>query len=130
MTSGGSKKGGGGGGLGGLCPPPFFFLQKRRLLAKTSIKRVRNLSHLEMVILEIQIFKNVCGGIPSHPPRKLAPLALVGAPPPPPLENPGSAPDDAAKTKGKSALGHQWSVLISKMCVILQLISALSYNMK
>ena len=47
---------------------------------------------LEMAILDIQIFKIFCGSMPPAPPRKLAPLALVGAPPPPSFQNPGSAP--------------------------------------
>ena len=40
---------------------------------------------LEMAILDIQIFKIFCGSMPPDPPRKLAPLALVGVRPPPPL---------------------------------------------
>ena len=50
---------------------------------------------LEMAILDIQIFKIFCGSMPPDPPRKLAPLALVGVRPPPPrpsFQNPGSAP--------------------------------------
>ena len=74
---------GGSRGAGGLVP--FFFLQKRSLLAKISIKRVRNLfQNTEVEILETPIF------------GKLAPSALVGvlsfSPPPPhppplPFEN-------------------------------------------
>ena len=48
---------------------------------------------LEMAILEAQIFKHFWGACPQNPPRKLAPSALVGAPPPPyPFENRGCAP--------------------------------------
>ena len=66
-------------------PPPFldFFLQKRSLLAKLVLKEHKIcLKMLEMAILETQIFKNFCGSMPPDPPRKLAPSALVGAPPP------------------------------------------------
>ena len=38
---------------------------------------------LEMAILETQIFKNVGASMPPDPPIKLAPSALVDAPPPP-----------------------------------------------
>ena len=48
---------------------------------------------LEMAILETQIFKIFIGDMPPDPPRKLAPSALVDAPPPSPFENPGSAPE-------------------------------------
>ena len=82
----------GGGGIGGLCPPPFwilFFLQKRSLLAKLLLNEHKIcLEMLEMAILETQIFKNFWGSMHPDPPRKLAPSALVSAPP---FANPGSA---------------------------------------
>ena len=37
---------------------------------------------LEMAILETQIFKNFGASMPPDPPIKLAPSALVDAPPP------------------------------------------------
>ena len=75
------------GGPGGLCPPPppphffeFFFLQKRILLAKVSIKRVRNLSqNAGNGHFRDSNFQNFLG----DPPKKLAPSVLVGSPPPP-----------------------------------------------
>ena len=80
--------GGGGGGWEVCARHPFLeflFLQKRSLQAKISIKRVRNLSQ------NVEIFNHFWGSMPPDPLGKLAPSALV--PPPPPLENPGSAHD-------------------------------------
>ena len=75
---------------GGPVPPFFYFfslfLQKRSLLAKTSIKRVRNLSQniiLEMAILETQTSKNFRGwGACSHTPLESSRLrrSLVSSP--------------------------------------------------
>ena len=77
------------GGMGGLCPPPpflIFFLQKRILLAKLVLNEHKIcLKMLEMAILETQIFKNFWGSMLPDPLRKLAPSALVSAPPPPPF---------------------------------------------
>ena len=68
-------------------PPPlptflnFFFLQKRILLAKVSIKRVRNLSqNAGNGHFRDSNFQKFLG----DPPKKLAPSVLVGPPPPPP----------------------------------------------
>ena len=88
-------------GAGGPVPPPppsFFFFYKNKVYEqKNGIKRVRNLSQTAgNGHFKTQIFKHFWGSIFPGPPRKLAPSALVVAPPPPSLyESLGSAPGTA-----------------------------------
>ena len=93
-------QGGEGGGMEDLCPPLpllldlFLFLQKRNLLSKISIKRVRNLSqNAGNGHFRDSNFQNFYG------PRPIWKACAFGARwcPPPPFQNPGSAPDISTK---------------------------------
>ena len=72
-------KDGGGGGLGVFG---LFFLQKRSLLARISIKQVRNLSqNAGNSHFRDSNFQTFLEGMPPNIPTNLAPSALVGASP-------------------------------------------------
>ena len=73
---------------------------------------------LKMAIIETQIFKILWGSMPPDLPRKLAPSALDGAPPPPPLTKSWIRPLIVTAALHVNRLKSNWTDKFEKTCHI------------